>query len=170
MPTYAAASGAAAMRQAQQQTTDTVSAMSENSGALRDSHQQFAGRSAARLGGAASTDSTFDSQLTRADAISRAGIARLDDIVAQNRATASAAASATSPAAERAVIAALRNQMAQAHGVLEKHSAAGGRAHRRDPSAWLRHSAHSADGRPETRTAATRDRPRATAQPDQGLQ
>lgn len=119
MPTYAAASGAVAMRQAQQQTTDTVSAMSENSGALRDSHQQFAGRSAARLGGAASTDSAFDSQLTRADAISRAGIARLDDIVAQNRATAAAAASATSPAAERPVIAALRNQIAQAHSVLE---------------------------------------------------
>lgn len=119
MPTYAAAGGAGTMRQAQQQATDTVSAMGENSGAVRDSHQEFAGRSAARLGGAASTDTVFDSQLTRADAISRAGISRLDHIVAQNQATAAAAASARSPAAERAVLAALRNQMAQAHGVLD---------------------------------------------------
>jgi hypothetical protein len=52
MPTRAAAGGVAAMRQAQQQTTGTVAAMSENSGATHDSHESFAQRAAARLGGA----------------------------------------------------------------------------------------------------------------------
>jgi hypothetical protein len=119
MPTRAAAGGAAAMRQAQQQTTGTVAAMSENSGAMRDSHESFAQRAAARLGGAATTDDAFDSHLARADAVNRAGAARLDDIAAQNRATAAAASTATSPAAQRAILVALRNQTAQANGVLE---------------------------------------------------
>ncbi|HEV7851241.1 MAG TPA: hypothetical protein VGP27_07740, partial [Mycobacterium sp.] len=40
LPTNGGAQGAAAMRQAQQQTTSTVSAMGDNSGAARDSHQE----------------------------------------------------------------------------------------------------------------------------------
>jgi hypothetical protein len=97
---------------------NAVTAMGDTAGATRESHDSFAQRAATRLDGAANTDDAFDGALTRADAINRAGAARLHDIAAQNRATA-ASATATSPAAQRAILAALRNQMAQANGVLE---------------------------------------------------
>jgi hypothetical protein len=119
LPTDGAAHGATAMRQAQEQTTNTVAAMRDNSGATRNSHREFSTQSASRLGGAATTDMSFDSQLTRADAISRAGISRLEAIASANRATAAAAASATSPAAERAILAALREQVARANDVVD---------------------------------------------------
>ena len=118
--TTGAAKGATAMRQAQkQQTTTTVSTMSDNSGVTRERHRGFSTKAATRLGGAATTDTSFDSHLTSADAISRGGIARLDAIAAQNRATVAAAASATSPAAQRAILAALRTHVGEAGDVLD---------------------------------------------------
>lgn len=118
-PTWGAADGATAMRQAQAKVTATVAAMSDNAGVARDRHAAFSMRSAGQLETAASTDTSFDTHLARADAVSRDGIARLDAIAAQNRSTTAIAATATSPAAERAILTALRNQVAQANEVVD---------------------------------------------------
>ena len=65
--------------------------------------------------------------MSTAATLTHAGAQQLDAIAAQTRATSQAAATATVPAAQRAVLTALRSQLAHAHDVVNatKRQAAG---------------------------------------------
>jgi hypothetical protein len=127
LPQTGASDAATTLRQAREQTADLPAQMQSTSGALTDAHSSFANRAAARLGAAASADSSLDGYLTQAAGVSQAGASRLDAIAAQNRATVLAAASARTPAAQRAVLSQLHSQVAQARDVVNstRHQGAG---------------------------------------------
>jgi hypothetical protein len=116
-----AAAGTAALSRihaAGQSTTATAQLTGEMSGELISRHKTFAEEDAARLAGAAQTEAALQSHVTTAATLTHTGAQQLDAIAAQTRATSQAAASATTPAAERAVLTALRSQLAQAHHVV----------------------------------------------------
>lgn len=119
-PTSTASKSATALRHAQQQTSATVGPAGEWSGRFQSSHAAWATQAATRLGGAASTDSALDDYVREAARVARAGAARLDIIADRTRTIAmTAAAAATTPAAQRAVLAALHGQVLQAQDVVE---------------------------------------------------
>ena len=117
-PDSGAAETAATLRQAQQHTAGAPAQMGDMSGMLPDAHRSFADHAATQLRAAASADDALDGYLTQAARLTQAGSGPLQAIADQNRATVLAAASARSPAAQRAVVATLRSQVAQARNVV----------------------------------------------------
>lgn len=117
-PASGAAEAAAVLRQAQVGTVGAAAQMGELSGLMADSYRSFAHRAAGRLGEAAATDVALDRYLAQAAQITGTGAARLDGIAAQVRAIAPAAATAGTPAAQQAVLGALRSLVAQAGDVV----------------------------------------------------
>jgi hypothetical protein len=88
------------------------------SGDLVDRHQEFVGHAARELTGDAHTDTTLYQRLGAAATLTETGRRHLDAIVAQTRAIAQFAATAQTPAAQRAVLHALHTQVSQANSVL----------------------------------------------------
>jgi hypothetical protein len=88
------------------------------SGALIDRHSDFIGEQARNLSNAGRTDTTLASQLSAAAALTQRGAHQLDEITAQTRTLASAAASARTPADQRMMLAALRSRVRQANAVV----------------------------------------------------
>jgi hypothetical protein len=113
-----AASLVATMTGAAQTTTTAGELTGGLSGALVDQHQIFVERSAGSLGSAGRTDAKLNTDLATAAALTQTGAARLDAIAAQSRATSQAAATVSTPAGQRAILAALRSQLAQVSGVV----------------------------------------------------
>jgi hypothetical protein len=102
---------------------DTVSGVGRRtavlSGELVDRHQQFVGQAARSLTGDAHTDTTLYQQLGAAATLIDDGRRRLDAIVAATRTLARSAATAQTPAAQRAVLQALHTQLSQANSVVD---------------------------------------------------
>jgi hypothetical protein len=117
-PESGAAEAGAILRQAMDKASDTAAGMGELSGVLADNHLSFANRAAGLLGAAAGTDTTLDTYLSRAAQLTRRGAARLDAIADRIRALAQAAATARTPAAQRAVVAELNSLLGQARDVV----------------------------------------------------
>jgi Domain of unknown function (DUF4226) len=117
-PDSAAADAGAMLRQAMDRTSGTAAQMGELSGLLADNHRSFADRAAGLLGAAAGTDTTLDGYLGQAAQLTRSGAARLDGIADRIRALAQAAATAKTPAAQRAVVAELNSLLGQARDVV----------------------------------------------------
>jgi hypothetical protein len=92
--------------------------MAGMSGELVFRRSEFASRSAENLATAAHSDDVVARHLGRAAASTQAGAARLDTIAALSRATSLFAHVASTPAAQRAVLTALRSQIAQTSDVV----------------------------------------------------
>jgi hypothetical protein len=88
------------------------------SGAVVAQHDRFAAESAVTLGAAGRTDTALDTAIATASTITRAGSERLDAIARQSRATSRAGAVASTPAAQRIVLDALRSHLIQAASVV----------------------------------------------------
>ncbi len=88
------------------------------SGHLADTHQGFARRSAGQLSAAASTDGRLGAYVSQAAALSESGARQLDVVAANTRAIAQVAATARSASAQRAVLTALRGQVAQVQDIV----------------------------------------------------
>jgi len=112
---------------AAQSMAATAQLTGDMSGALMARRKAFADQNAARLAGAAQTDAALQAQMTTAATLTHTGAQQLDAIAAQTRATSQAAATATTPAAQRLVLTALRSQLAQAQHIVNatKQQAAG---------------------------------------------
>lgn len=89
------------------------------SGELVDRHHAFVGAARRVLTGNADTDTALNQQLGAAIALTTDGGQRLDSIVERTRALARTAATARSPAAQRAVLAALHTEVSQADAVVD---------------------------------------------------
>ncbi len=92
--------------------------MSTQSGVLAESHRSFATHQTSVLRSNANTDAALSAKLQQAAAVNQSGGARLDAITAQTRAIAALAPTAKSPAAQQAILTALRNQLSQASDVV----------------------------------------------------
>jgi len=88
------------------------------SGDLVDAHNEFVAAQTRDLSSAGRTDTTLASHLSTAATVTATGARQLDAIGAQTHAIAQTAATARTPAAQRAVLAALRSQVAQANDVV----------------------------------------------------
>jgi hypothetical protein len=99
----------------------TVSAHTtrEMSGALVAQHRRFAAKNAVGLRAAGQTDAALHAEIAMALAIARAGTERLDAIATQTRATSQAGLVATTPAAQWAILTALRSQLDRTTGVVD---------------------------------------------------
>lgn len=75
---------------------------------------------------ASTSDAGLTAQVVDAAAVTKAGGERLDAIAAQTRATTQAAAGARTPAAQRAILAALRGQLQQVSDVVQTTQQQGG--------------------------------------------
>ena len=84
-------------------------------------------KSAPKLSAAAQTDTALQAHTATAATLTQAGARRLDAIAAETRATSQAAATVRTPAGERAILVALRSQLARANDVVTttKQQAAG---------------------------------------------
>jgi hypothetical protein len=102
------------LRSAAESVADAGQRAGDLSGELADRHREFVGGQIASLSAAARADTELDSQVSSAALATEAGRRALDAIAARTRAIARAAATAQTPAAQRAVLAALRSQVAQA--------------------------------------------------------
>lgn len=100
-------------------TTASARTGADMSGVLVDRHQLFATKNAALLSAAEDSDTAFQSHMVKATALARTGAQRLDVVAAQTRETSRAAATVTSPEAERMVLTALRRQVAQTADVVD---------------------------------------------------
>lgn len=89
------------------------------SGVLVDRHQMFAAKNAALLSAAGDSDTALQSQMFKATALARTGARRLDVVAAATRETSRAAATVTSPEAERIILTALRRQVTQTADVVD---------------------------------------------------
>jgi hypothetical protein len=96
-----ALNGGSTVQTAAQSTTTAGRITSDLSGAFIATHQAFVEQSAPRLGAGAQTDADLQSHIVAAATLTQAGARRLDAIAAETRATSQAAATASSPAAER---------------------------------------------------------------------
>jgi hypothetical protein len=105
---------------ASQATADAAQRTVDNSGILITRHQLFATDSAATLSAASQTDASLHTHTAAAASLTQIGAQRIDAIAAQTRATAQAAAAPTalSPAAQKAILTALRSQVAAARDVV----------------------------------------------------
>jgi hypothetical protein len=72
-----------------------------------------------KLGAAGRTDTALDAAIATASTITRAGSERLDEIARQSRATSRAGAVASTPAAQRTVLYALRSHLFHAVSVVD---------------------------------------------------
>jgi hypothetical protein len=126
-PPAAAANAADAVQGAAQSTTTAGQATSDMSGAFITTHETFVDESAPKLSAAAQTDIALQAHTTAAATLTQAGARRLDAIGADTRATSKAAATVSTPAGERAILVALRSQLARANDVVTttKQQAAG---------------------------------------------
>jgi hypothetical protein len=88
------------------------------SGHLVDRHQDFVGEATRELTSDGHTDTALNQRLTAAATVTQAGARQLDAIAAQTRTIAQAAATAGTPAAQRAVLQALRTQVSEANSVV----------------------------------------------------
>jgi hypothetical protein len=100
---------------AAQSTAAAGASTSDMSGAFIATHKAFVEQSAPKLSTAVQTDAALQTHASTAATLTRAGARRLDMIAEQTQATSRAAATASSPAAQRAVLIALRSQLAQAN-------------------------------------------------------
>lgn len=94
--------------------TATSHATGEMAGALVAQHKRFAVNSTVRLMAAGRTDAILQTEMAMASAIARTGREHLDAVYVQSRATSRAGVFATTPAAQRVILTALRSQLAQA--------------------------------------------------------
>ena len=101
-------------------TAATAQMTGDLSGVLIDRHTTFANQNAPILSSAAQTDAAVQTHAGAAATLTQTGARRLDAIAAQTRATSQAAATASSPAAKRAVLVALRSQLSQAADVVSR--------------------------------------------------
>jgi len=88
------------------------------SGELVDRHHEFVGEATRVLTRDSRTDAALSERLDAAASATELGGRRLDAVVAQTRALAQEAVAAQTPAAQRAVAQALRDQVAQAQSVV----------------------------------------------------
>jgi hypothetical protein len=88
------------------------------SGELAGQHHGFVREAARQLTGNGLSDIDLHDTVSAAAAVTQGGAQRLDTVVAQTRALARAAATARTPAAQRAVLAGLRAQVAAADSVV----------------------------------------------------
>jgi hypothetical protein len=88
------------------------------SGELVDAHHGFVDQQSAALSRAGGTDTTLDSHLGAAAAITASGARQLDAIAARTRTIAQAAVTARSASQQRMVLAALRSTVQQANDVM----------------------------------------------------
>jgi hypothetical protein len=103
---------------AAQSTTATAQNTGDMSGVAITRYQSFAHQSAAQLGQATHTDTALQAHVTSAATLTQTGAQRLEEIAAQTRATAQAASTARTPAAQRTILAALHSQLAQAADIV----------------------------------------------------
>jgi hypothetical protein len=103
---------------AAQSTAATARMTGDMSGVLIDRHTTFANQNAPILSSAAHIDAAVQAHVSAAAAVTETGARRLDAIATQTRATSQAAATASTPAAQRAVLVALRSQLSQAADVV----------------------------------------------------
>lgn len=110
---------AASLRSAAQGTLGARSRMGELSGVLVEEHGAFVNRSASALVTSADADGALGSSLQKAASVTQRGAGQLDTVLAETRETIAAAAGARSPAAQRAVLAALKSQVMRAQTLVE---------------------------------------------------
>jgi hypothetical protein len=103
---------------AAESTTATAQHTADMSGAAIARYQSFAHESAGELSQAAHTDTALQAHVATAATLTQTGAQRLEAIAAQTRATAQGAPTATTPAAQRSIIAALHSQRTQAADVV----------------------------------------------------
>src|ERR1700731_4278760 len=103
---------------AAESTTATAQHTGDMSGVAITRYQSFAHQSAAQVGQAAHTDTALHAHVATAATLTQTGAQRLEAIAAQTRATAQAASAATTPAAQRTILAALRSQLTQAADIV----------------------------------------------------
>jgi hypothetical protein len=103
---------------AAESTTATAQHTADMSGVAIARYQSFAHQSAGELSQAAHTDTAMQAHVATAATLTQTGAQRLDAIAAQTRATAQGAPTATTPAAQRTIIAALHSQLTQAADVV----------------------------------------------------
>ncbi|GAC1407687.1 MAG: hypothetical protein NVS4B6_21080 [Mycobacterium sp.] len=122
----AASESAGALRRAAQSAGDARAAMSQLSGELADAHGLFVGRSAPALTASSHSDVVLETQLRQAAALGRAGAAQIGTIAEENQSTAAAAVLARTPAAQVAILTALRSQATRTQQIVNStHEAAG---------------------------------------------
>ena len=97
----------------------------DTSGAVIAMHQRLAVENAAALSAAGQTDKALQAHLATAAATTHAGAQRLVAIANCTHMTKGAGADAMSPAAQRAILTALRSQLAQAAEVVDSVSRRG---------------------------------------------
>ena len=126
-PAAGAANAAGAVQNAAQSTTAAGQTTTDMSGGFIDAHKMFVDASAPKLSAAAQTDTALQAHTATAATLTQAGARRLDAIAAETRATSQAAATVRTPAGERAILVALRSQLARANDVVTttKQQAAG---------------------------------------------
>jgi hypothetical protein len=117
-PSTAAATAAGAITGAGQTNTAAGQLTGGLSGALIAEHKSFVDQSAGTLIPAARSDATLNAHLTTAATLTQTGAARLATIAGQTQATSHAAATVSTPAGERAILTALRSQLARASQVV----------------------------------------------------
>ena len=108
----------ASLETAAQSTADAGQRAAVLSGDLVDRHHEFVGRATRVLTSNAHTDTTLDEQLGTAASLTQEGGRHLDAIVARTRTIARSAATARTPAAQRAVLQALHTEVTQADSVV----------------------------------------------------
>jgi hypothetical protein len=108
-----------AVESAAEKTMTTRHTAGDMSGAVVAQHDRFATDSAVKLGAAGRTDTALDAAIGTASTITRAGCERLDEIARQSRATSRAGAVASTPAAQRIVLNALRSHLFHAASVVD---------------------------------------------------
>jgi hypothetical protein len=118
-PTSAPATAAQSLTDGAETTVAAGQRTSDLSGEGIDAHHQFVDISAPAITTAANNDLILGAHLEAAVAINEAGAAQLDEIAQQARATTQAAASATTPAAQRAVVAVMRTHVLAADDVVK---------------------------------------------------
>jgi hypothetical protein len=94
--------------------------MSDLSGSAVSAHRDVADRSASALRQASSTDATLSTHVEDAAALTRSQAARLDALARESQVTSQAAATVTTPAGQRAVLAALKSQVDRATRVVDE--------------------------------------------------
>ena len=117
-PSPGTAEAAADLHRAHQRTVASGARVGALAGAGVDNYLTLSSDTAGHLRADAGSDTALGAQLQRAAQLSEDGAARLDVLTARMRATVQMGATNTTPAAQRAVVAALRSQVAQARDVV----------------------------------------------------
>jgi hypothetical protein len=134
-PEPAASNGVGAITGAAQSNSAAGHLTGEQSGELIDQHRSFVDQSAGTLAAAARSDATLNAHVTTAGAITQTGAARLAAIAAETQATSRVTTTST-PAGERAVLAALRSQVQRASPPRRRPERSGSSNHSATASPW----------------------------------